>query len=73
MRQENFLILDKRNKDLIELVLFCLLDEDKLKSIKVKVKNGYVKVWIYHNISLETLNKYEDRYKEKLKELEKLM
>lgn len=75
MRKNNYLVLDKKKeeKDITSLILHCLFDADKIRSIKFSAKGKGVKVWIYHKISLEELNKYDMKYKKEIEKIKEFM
>lgn len=74
MRKDKFIVFDKISNEeerIKNLILNILLDEIKLKTFNVKIKNGNVKIWIYHNINYDILKNYENQYKKELDKIEK--
>ena len=74
MRKDKFIVFDKicnEEERIKNLILNILLDEIKLKTFNVKIKNGNVKIWIYHNINYDILKNYENQYKKELDKIEK--
>ena len=63
------IVCEKGNVKLTKLILHCLLDEKKLKKCDIKIKNGSVKVWVYHKLELSEIKNYEEQYKKEIKKL----